>query len=979
MLSMTINAQTIDCKLGFSPDNTWIDQTFDQSSQLLSYSGENIEVGGIIYVTQGVTLTISANCTLNFAPNAKIIVEDGARLYADESVFLACGNSLWDGIFVEYGSYIEIHGNEFYDAINAISSTNGGNYMVYSNLFEKCYLALKVTDYNGDHLGRFYDNAIIGSQYILQGSNYTHSGGGISIENVISLTQGYKLLIGDNNLTNFIYGYFDLAVDIDNSDVHIENVDIDCSIGHGIHFMGGSSSADIRNVDFSNVYIHSNYQNLTFGIWGLDNFNTEISNCSINVDHDKIILLSNSHGEINIHDNLNLESAGQSSNSNNILNIVGDVVNGVIFSNKFENNCLGTGISISNSTNLTIESNQFNLSAIQNTGIEVSYSNNIIIKSNIIDCSFSAKGISIMDYVSQVEISNNDITFLNNWQTNNGVGISLSNNCSHLNIYNNRFSYGKGGIDLTNLCSNITIANNNFTGQTQFGIYEYWLNGFITIQENVMNLQYGVGIYFSWSYDHFVFSNEINFTSSNFLFARTGISCNNPAANDYFYISYNRINLYGYSTSNCANSVGIFLENNPYTHVSHNTIRNAGYGLFFNGNNYTGVVSCNSLIDSYHGIQLFNAIIGVYSNSYNAFCIGEFADPYDNYWSIIGANGRVYGNIVDYSHIFYFKYSNSGSTPYTLLSGEYNVTSSGQASFTTSPTPPGNYCGSPPPPVAPLLSLSTSALDNYRESHIGFIIDSISLTSLGSSSSIMNPQSIYSNSVRYYTVQSAYNQLKNNGQLINLGLSSDAKYAAFIQVIDASNIGLIYTINSAIENQDYTLANQLLQNYMPNSLIEFNTFSAYEKLIQFVKTDSLSGADSVFLNSIAQQSTNIGGQGVYIARNLLGLYIIDNTSSNTSSTSRMSTSIKTNSYKIDEFINSYPNPADNYYMIDIAGDYFAILAYELFSIDGRLILRGIINNKSQNRIDISKLESGVYFIKVFNDFELVYNSKLIKN
>ncbi len=94
---------------------------------------------------------------------------------------------------------------------------------------------------------------------------------------------------------------------------------------------------------------------------------------------------------------------------------------------------------------------------------------------------------------------------------------------------------------------------------------------------------------------------------------------------------------------------------------------------------------------------------------------------------------------------------------------------------------------------------------------------------------------------------------------------------------------------------------------------------------------------------------------------------------------RIGTTMEDKTINASNYINVYPNPANNYYMIDIAGDYSGVLSYELYSIDGRLILRGSINNKSQNRIDINKLESGVYFIKVFNDYELVYNSKLIKN
>jgi len=233
--------------------------------------------------------------------------------------------------------------------------------------------------------------------------------------------------------------------------------------------------------------------------------------------------------------------------------------------------------------------------------------------------------------------------------------------------------------------------------------------------------------------------------------------------------------------------------------------------------------------------------------------------------------------------------------------------------------------------------------------------------------------------MRYYMVKDAYYRLMNNSNLVNLGIASDLLYYDFKQCIDGSNIGILYSVDGALKQKKFALAQQLLNSYSPQNLTEINTYGAYGKLIQYIETDSLSSSDSTFLNSIAQQNPAVGGQGIYIARNLLHLYIVDPVISTSSSLARIGTTMEDETINTSDYINVYPNPANNYYMIDIAGDYFAILAYELFSIDGRLILRGIINNKSQNRIDISKLESGVYFIKVFNDFELVYNSKLIKN
>ena len=76
-------------------------------------------------------------------------------------------------------------------------------------------------------------------------------------------------------------------------------------------------------------------------------------------------------------------------------------------------------------------------------------------------------------------------------------------------------------------------------------------------------------------------------------------------------------------------------------------------------------------------------------------------------------------------------------------------------------------------------------------------------------------------------------------------------------------------------------------------------------------------------------------------------------------------------------VKVYPNPAKDEIIIEISGDLNNLLNYELYSIDGRLIQKGKIN-KTKNKIDISKIDAGIYILKILNNCELIYNDKLIK-
>jgi hypothetical protein len=77
------------------------------------------------------------------------------------------------------------------------------------------------------------------------------------------------------------------------------------------------------------------------------------------------------------------------------------------------------------------------------------------------------------------------------------------------------------------------------------------------------------------------------------------------------------------------------------------------------------------------------------------------------------------------------------------------------------------------------------------------------------------------------------------------------------------------------------------------------------------------------------------------------------------------------SNKSDDVISIYPNPASSTFFL--MGD--EIESVSLFSVDGRCI-KSFINYESGDRLDISDLTPGVYFVKVNNSDSLV--GKIIK-
>jgi hypothetical protein len=71
----------------------------------------------------------------------------------------------------------------------------------------------------------------------------------------------------------------------------------------------------------------------------------------------------------------------------------------------------------------------------------------------------------------------------------------------------------------------------------------------------------------------------------------------------------------------------------------------------------------------------------------------------------------------------------------------------------------------------------------------------------------------------------------------------------------------------------------------------------------------------------------------------------------------------------------FPNPAGNYVSIDVGRDNHSEIIFNLYTITGQLVETGVVNGKEQ-KIDISKLDNGVYVLSV-QSYDYTANKKLV--
>ena len=167
--------------------------------------------------------------------------------------------------------------------------------------------------------------------------------------------------------------------------------------------------------------------------------------------------------------------------------------------------------------------------------------------------------------------------------------------------------------------------------------------------------------------------------------------------------------------------------------------------------------------------------------------------------------------------------------------------------------------------------------------------------------------------------------------------------------------------------------------YIPQNLQEINEM---EVLQVYNKTWSkgifhFTSSDSATLYSIAYQNPNQSGSAVYLARNMLGLTLVDFGQNTVAKQSKISQS-NTSKARHKPDIKVYPNPANDVLYIELpetTRDY----CIRIYTIFGQEIINVKANSETTLKVDISNLNSGIYIYSIYQDGLPVNNDRFVKN
>ena len=86
----------------------------------------------------------------------------------------------------------------------------------------------------------------------------------------------------------------------------------------------------------------------------------------------------------------------------------------------------------------------------------------------------------------------------------------------------------------------------------------------------------------------------------------------------------------------------------------------------------------------------------------------------------------------------------------------------------------------------------------------------------------------------------------------------------------------------------------------------------------------------------------------------------------------------TNENSIQKNINVYPNPVEDFLIVDFNSEKLAKSSYQLFDGTGRMINKGELKN-SKTEVNTSTLSSGLYMLSISSEGKTVKTFKIIKN
>lgn len=889
------------------------------NSMISTYSiSTPVVVNSDISIPPGQVLTLSS-AEFAFAPDVKIIVNNGANLTVKNSHLYACSNEMWQGIVVKDGGEVtltyENYENLIEDAKTAvkISSqfTTNSNYVLTAErtTFNRNFIDIEISDYQRNSSS--YPFSI--SRCVFTSRNFTFSPT-VWIQAIALLTpstvsdRSSPFLLQNTAISNLKPPY---ATQPSQTAIKLTNV-------------GSTQTNTIYAIEIGPVSTGSTSNLFDYHNKGIDCINSNVKSYNNTFQNTQIIDGSTGIGIKSVNNyggtyfNTSLDLTSPSSPSNNI--------------NRFYN--CHTGINTKNLAFLDVQYATFQ-STQSSTATPTSNDigrYGIFISSN-----------RFYNYVVSRNGFYNVNTGINGFVTDGLTGLTstvttFGQSWGSVNINNNTFSvtsssneYMNNGIVIQTI--NKGISSTAFTQIAPVNGLRIQYNNFDGVWRGVQVSNFNNMLFNKITADN-TFSLAADVNNANKQYGVEYINCVGGIINSNY--------VRGFTTNTVVNLQGVSLSMCGNTGVQCNSLVTLPIGTEFNGTNSTTRWCNNRMNNNSRGMQLSNnGVIGAQ---------GSANYPQDNVWEGTTWSSSNYCTYTDLSSLAAF----SPITARTVGTGLY-------PSFNSGVVNANSYNGNILPGNNGSAALACITVGPVRGIAWGWSKKGLAI---GIAQRIIphwdqnEDESIEINDFLLF---------RDLHQDTTLRESSDT-LLDFYDSNKSSAIGQLMDISEKLEIGDFSSANSAISSFTVNSDIEQNYLDFYTIYNHFLEDGgTLDSEDSIALSILSSKCPFLDGPIIYNSRALYNLFTSQNVQYNdvgciTDESLRKVPSKRNNN--IDKYL-IFPNPAID--EVQISGiNEKELIKVIVSDLNGRKIFdqeRVITDYKTSLKF---KLVDGVYLVTLIN-------------
>jgi hypothetical protein len=205
-------------------------------------------------------------------------------------------------------------------------------------------------------------------------------------------------------------------------------------------------------------------------------------------------------------------------------------------------------------------------------------------------------------------------------------------------------------------------------------------------------------------------------------------------------------------------------------------------------------------------------------------------------------------------------------------------------------------------------------------------------------------------------------------------IPEDVVYQSFYNTMDAGIIGEKEYITSLIRDEDYTNALAAVIAMTDTNLIEYNFKVVNEIYLDYLQSgaDTLTSSQEATLMNIAYMPSLTHGEGVFMARGMLGIMVDVQVSS--------SARISNNEFSYPSWtkVRIWPNPATNEITVTFDKPLNEDERFTLYNQTGTVVFsHNLPKNKFQYVLNVENLNSGIYYGKLMSNGNYVFDKIVI--